>query len=81
MNALFVEQILILVRSATAGRRMNVGTIYKGIGPEAGTMIEEEEAFSYALERCLHGTLQEQQEFREMLVEWFYSGSWVKSNE
>lgn len=81
MNALFVEQTLILVRSATAGRRTNMGTIYKGIGPEAGTIVEEAAAFSYALERCLHGTLQEQQEFRELLVEWFYSGNWVKSNE
>lgn len=52
--------------------------IYVGIGPEKGTIVEEEEAYDYALERGLHGTLQDQQEFKESLVEWFYSGNWVK---
>ena len=52
--------------------------IYKGIGPEEDKIVEEDEAYDYALERCLHGTPQDQEEFREMLVEWFYSGNWVK---
>lgn len=51
---------------------------YEGIGPEEGTIVTEEEAFDYALERCLHGTPQDRQEFREMLVEWFYSGNWIE---
>jgi hypothetical protein len=52
--------------------------IYVGIGPENGQRVEEEEAYEYALDRCLHGTPQDRQEFREMLVEWFYSGNWIE---
>ena len=55
--------------------------IYVGIGPEEGTVVEPEQAFSYALERCIHGTLEEQNEFREMLVEWYYSGNWLEIDE
>lgn len=54
--------------------------VYVGVGPEKDTMVEEEQAYQYALERCLHGTLQERQEFKDMLVEWFYSGNWVKEH-
>ena len=53
--------------------------MYYGIGSEQGKMIEEDEAFDYALERCLKGTLEDQKEFKEMLVEWFYSGNWIKA--
>lgn len=53
-------------------------SIYVGILSEEGNVIEEEQAFEYALERCLKGTLEDQKEFREMLVEWFYSGNFVK---
>lgn len=47
---------------------------------EMGTnvFVPEVEAYDYALERCLSGTEQDQREFREMLVEWFYSGNWIK---
>lgn len=47
---------------------------------EMGTnvFVPEDEAFAYALDRCLHGTELEQIEFRVLLVEWFYSGGWVK---
>ena len=51
---------------------------YTGIGPEQGKVVDEEQAFDYALERCLHGIIQDQEDFREILVEWFYSGNWVK---
>lgn len=51
---------------------------YLGIGPEKGTVVEEDQAFEYALERGLKGTPEDQREFREELVEWFYSGSWIK---
>lgn len=54
---------------------------YYGIGPEEGTIIEEERAFEYAMERCLSGTPDERQEFQEMLVEWYYSGNWIKKEE
>lgn len=51
---------------------------YKGIGPEDGTIVNEGDAYVYALERCLGGKSEEQKEFREMLVEWYYSGNWIK---
>ena len=53
---------------------------FKGIGPEEGTIVNEGDAYTYALERCLGGTLEEQKEFRGMLVEWYYSGNWIKED-
>lgn len=53
-------------------------TVYIGIGPEEGKVIEEERAYRYALERCLYGTPEDQREFKEMLVDWFYSGNFIK---
>ncbi len=53
---------------------------YIGIGPEEGIFIPENVAFEYALERCLHGSEDDQNEFQEMLVEWFYSGNWIKED-
>lgn len=55
--------------------------MYIGIGPEEGTVVEEDQAYEYALERSLHGTLQDQQDFKELLVEWFYSGNWIKEDD
>lgn len=49
--------------------------------PEEGLVVEEEQAFDYALERCLFGTQEDRKEFREMLVEWFYSGNWIEEDE
>ena len=51
---------------------------YVGIGPEQGIVVDETAAFAYAMERCLTGTLEEQADFKEMLVEWYYSGNWIK---
>lgn len=48
---------------------------YSRMGPEAGTFVPEDSAFEYAFERCLKGTPEDKKEFREMLVEWFYSGN------
>ena len=47
---------------------------------ELGTnvFVPEEDVYEYALDRCMNGTEEEQKEFKEMLVEWFYSGNWVK---
>ena len=47
---------------------------------EMGTNVFalEDEAFGYALDRFLHGSELDQIEFRHMLVEWFYSGNWIK---
>ena len=48
---------------------------YRGIGPEEGVFVKEEDAYQYALARCLYGP--EKEEFREMLVHWFFSGNFV----
>lgn len=47
---------------------------------EMGThvFVPQTEAFTYALERCLNGAEADRKEFKEMLVEWFYSGNWVR---
>lgn len=55
--------------------------MYIGIGPEKDKVVTEDQAFDYALERSLHGTLQDQRDFRELLVEWFYSGNWIKEDD
>lgn len=61
---------------------MPVDTVgYIGIGPEQGILVETDAAYDYAMNRCLYGTKEEQEEFKEefkdMLVEWFYSGNWL----
>lgn len=51
-----------------------------------GNFVPEESAFDYALENCLEiipvgvRGLKWTQEFKEMLVEWFYSGNWIKED-
>lgn len=46
---------------------------------KTGNFVSEEDAFDYALERCLNGTEEDKQEFKEMLVEWYFSGgNWKK---
>ena len=54
---------------------------YRGIFCEAGKIVQEEEAYDYALERCLHGSEADQQEFKDMLVEWYYSGNWLQEED
>lgn len=44
-------------------------------------IVYEDEAFEYAIDRCLNGTEAEKKEFKEMLVEWFYSGNWIQEWE
>lgn len=52
-----------------------------GIGPEEGTFVADADAYSYAMERCLHGTEEDMNDFREMLVEWYFSGNWINVEE
>lgn len=56
---------------------------YKGMTgtPEEGHVVEGVLAYDYALERCLKGTEEDREEFREMLVEWFYSGNWIEEED
>ena len=49
---------------------------YRGIGPEEGEVVPEEVAYDYALDRCLNGY--ERKEFKEMLVEWYFYGNWIR---
>lgn len=44
----------------------------------SNTFVSDAVAFEYAFERCLKGTEQDKAEFREFLVDWFYSGNWVR---
>lgn len=59
----------------------NGNAVYKGIGPEEGKVIAKEDAYRYALERCLSGKLEEQAEFREMLEKWYFDGNWYLEQE
>lgn len=56
-------------------------TGYIGVGPEDGNFIPESQAYDYALERCMGGNEEEVKEFREMLVEWYFSGNWIRTEE
>ncbi len=47
------------------------GSGYEEIG--TGIFVSEEDAYQYALER-----IGQSEELKKELVEWFYSGSWVK---
>ena len=40
--------------------------------------VSDEDAYAYAFERCTNGTDEEIEEFKQMLVEWFFSGNWTR---
>ena len=65
--------------------------MYVVVNKELGHVLQAEEVFSDACERCLKGTIEEHdtfleiathsedmENFAETLIEWFYSGNWVK---
>lgn len=59
------------------------GAGYKEMG--TGVFVPEEDAFDYAIERCTLVPFTVQgiewtEEFKQMLVEWFYSGNWIKED-
>lgn len=43
-----------------------------------GVFVPEKNAYEYALEHCLYGSEQEQRDFKELLIGWFFSGNWIK---
>ena len=51
-----------------------------------GVFVPDEDAFDYAMEHCIKGDVPEircftwEPEFKEMVVEWFYSGNWIKED-
>lgn len=48
--------------------------------------VAEEDAFDYAIERCVETVpegfrkIKWTQEFKETIVEWFYSDNWIKED-
>lgn len=68
-----------------AGQRVSDGkrgvAMYCGINSEQGKRVDDEDAYDYALDRCLNGSEQGKKEFREMLVEWYFSGDWLHKEE
>jgi hypothetical protein len=43
--------------------------------------VSDEDAYEYALDKCMNGTDEEQDEFKKMLVEWYFSGNWIRGRE
>ena len=93
------EQSMLSDGDAVGGYEVSK-VIYKGIGPESGKKVKQEDAFMYAMEQCTtdpvdmqefcdyftgvqygKATSEELAEFRTDLVEWFYSGNWIKEEE
>ena len=64
---------------------MSRGKVYKGIGPNAGQIVPESEAFKFALKQvgvlAYECSTPEFDEFKEMLVEWYFSGNWIEAEE
>ena len=54
---------------------------YEGFGPEKGKFVCAENALCYASEQCgitlTNPDAPDAENFKEMLVEWFFSGNWV----
>lgn len=44
-----------------------------------GIFVPEEDAYQYAMERISQDE-DLQKEFKETVVEWFYSGNWIKED-
>lgn len=55
---------------------------FKGIGSNAGQFVPAEDAFTVAAQAVgiivFNHTADDAEEFREMLVEWYFSGNWVE---
>lgn len=45
---------------------------YHRVGTEE--FVPDDEAFEYALDKCINGQEEDVKEFRAMLVEWYFSG-------
>lgn len=62
------------------------GAGYRGIGPNAGKFVPEDEALEYALEQCGVSIIMadkdapEAEEFLRMVEEWYFDGSWTFVN-
>lgn len=65
------------LNQAVGTREKLNGSGYKELG--TGVFVPEEDAFSYAMEKISQDE-DLQKEYKEMMVEWFYSGNWIKGN-
>lgn len=58
---------------------------YEGITLNKGKFVDAEDAFSYVCKQvgiaAFYNTAPEAAEFREMLIEWYFSGNWVEVYE
>lgn len=56
------------------------------VNVEGGVFVPKEDAFDYALEQCVESVpeglheIEWKDDFKDMLVEWFYSGNWIKED-
>lgn len=48
------------------------------LGFHTNEFVSDEDAFNYAFKICTNGSDEEQEEFKKMLVEWFFSGDWTR---
>lgn len=87
MMAEVIENRMVVDSQWNWGAPLEVSKRLNGPGRRemvTGIFVLEEDAFDYALEHCFEmvpagvGLLKWTQEFKEMLVEWFYSGNWIK---
>lgn len=54
---------------------------YTGVGIENGKHVDIENAADYAAKQCgIKLTDKTTGEFRNMFVEWFYSGNWIEDD-
>lgn len=52
---------------------------------DGSEFVRDEDALHYAMEKCgiptLHNFAPEHKEFQDMLVEWYFSGNWVRVDD
>ena len=53
--------------------------MYIGIMGNTGPVVDENEAFDYAMDNITRGELKE--EFGDEIIDWFFSGNWIKEPE
>ncbi len=63
---------------------MSNGTLlgWRGIGPNAGEFVAAEDGFGYACQQVgievFDEAAHDAEEFKEMLIEWYFSGNWIE---
>lgn len=66
-------------------RKKLIGPGFRRFGD--GAFVPKEDAFSYAIEQCVNiipagfHNIEWTKEFKDMLVEWFYSDNWIEVEE